>query len=266
MKAIITGATGGLGKAFVYECAKRNYNLVLTATNLTKLSTLKDEVAKVYPNINIEIFECKLNEESSRKTLYSFLASLEEKPNILINNAGYIFEGSFLGCGLDEISNCIDVNIKATTELTYWFLTNREKSVKNYCLFVSSLGGYYPMPQMATYASTKSYLTHLAVALRHELKNENVNISCVCPGGMATSEAMKASLKSQGLGGKLSAQNPAKVAKIGIRNMLKNKSLCVPGFFNKLTISTSLLVPKQIIASFVGKRWRNCEKKRGDYR
>lgn len=266
MKAIITGATGGLGRAFVFECAKRNYDLVLTATNITRLNALKEEVVKSFPNLTVETIECKLNEENSRKNLFEFLKQLEKKPNILINNAGYIFEGSVLGCSMDEISACIEVNVKGTTELTYWFLTNREKSVKNYCLFVSSLGGYYPMPQMATYASTKSYLTNLALALRHELKHENVNVSCICPGGMATSIAMKESLKSQGISGKLSAQPTEKVARIGIKNMLRNKPLCVPGFFNKLTIFFSLFVPKHVVASFVGKRWSKCEKKRDEYR
>ena len=266
MKAIITGATGGLGRAFVYECAKRNYDLVLTATNINRLNNLKDEILKSYPNLSIETIECKLNEKKSRENLYDFLSALEIKPNILINNAGFIFEGSVLGCSMDEISNCIDVNIKGTTELTYWFLTNREKSVKNYCLFVSSMASYYPMPQMATYAATKSYLTHMAISLRHELKNVNVNVSCICPGGMATSEEMKKSLKSQGIGGKLSAQPTEKVARIGIKNMLKNKAVCVPGFFNKLTIWFSCFFPKKVIASFVGNRWTKCEKKRGDFR
>ena len=266
MKAIITGATGGLGRAFVFECAKKNYDMVLTATNITKLNALKNEVLKSYPSINIETIECQLNDSDSRENLYTFLSTLEKRPNILINNAGYIFEGSVLGCNMKEISTCIDVNIKGTTELTYWFLTNREKSVKNYCLFVSSLGGFYPMPQMATYAASKSYLTHLAISLRHELNNENVNVSCIAPGGMATSSAMKDSLKSQGLGGKLSAQSPEKVARIGIKKMLKNKPLWVPGLFNKLTLFFSLLVSKQTIATFVGKRWEKCEKKRGDYR
>lgn len=266
MKAIITGATGGLGRAFVFECAKKNYDLVLTATNITRLNSLKDELLNIFPKVSIETFECKLNEKKSRENLYSFLASLEIKPNILINNAGYIFEGSVLGCSLDEISACIDVNVKGTTELTYWFLTNREKSVKNYILFVSSMASYYPMPQMATYSATKSYLTNISIALRHELKRENVNVSCICPGGMATSDAMKKSLKSQGIGGKLSAQSTEKVARIGIKNMLKNKAVCVPGFFNKLTILFSSLFPKKVIASFVGNRWTKCEKKRGDYR
>lgn len=266
MKAIITGATGGLGRSFVFECAKRNYDLVLTATNITRLNNLKDEVLKNYPNISIETIECKLNDSESRQILYKFLSALSVKPNILINNAGYIFEGSVLGCSIDEISSCIDVNIKGTTELTYWFLTNREKSVKNYCLIVSSMAGFYPMPQMATYAATKSYLTNLSISLRHELRNENVNVSCICPGGMATSKAMKESLNSQGLSGKLSAQSTEKVSRIGIKKMLKNNPLWIPGLFNKLTVAVSTIFSKKTISKVVGNRWEKCEKKRGDYR
>ena len=228
---------------------------------------LKQEDLEYIKSLNIESIDiCGLKANACVYAIALQLFDLGIKPNILINNSGYIFEGSVLGCNMEELCTCIDVNIKATTELTYWFLTNREKSVKNYCLFVSSLGGYYPMPQMATYSASKSYLTNFAIALRYEMKKKNVNITCIAPGGMATSSAMQNSLKSQGLGGKLSAQAPEKVARIGIKKMLKNKPLWIPGLFNKLTVFTSLFTTKQVIASFVGKRWEKCEKKRGDYR
>lgn len=266
MKAIITGATGGLGKSFVYECAKRGYDLVLSATNQKRLDALKQEIHTHYPNISVVTKECNLADENSRKSFYEFIEALETKPNILINNAGYIVEGSVLGTTNEEINSCINVNISGTTNLAYWFLTNREKSVKNYCLFVSSLASYYPMPQMATYGASKSYLTHLSVSLRKELKKEKVNVSCICPGGMATNEAMKRSLKSQGISGKLSSISTDKVARIGIKKLLKNKAIWVPGIFNKFMILFAKILPKKVIASFVGNRWTKCEKKRGEYR
>lgn len=266
MLCLITGATGGLGKSFVYECAKRGYDLILSATNQGRLDTLKEEVKGKYPNINIYAKECKLDKQESRTELFDYLTQNNLKPSMLINNAGYILEGSVNGTGLDEINSCIDVNISGTMALTYWFINNRDNSSRAYILFVSSMAGYYPMPQMATYASTKAFLTHMAVALRNELKDKNIFVTAVCPGSMATNDAMKRSIKSQGVGGKLSLQSTEKIARVGINKVFKNRPIWVPGGFNKLMIFFSKIFPKKLIASVVGARWRKCEKKRGEYR
>lgn len=266
MLAIITGATGGLGSAYVRECAKRNYDIILSATKQERLEKLMAETKENFPNINIYAKECKLNDENSRKEFYEFIKINNLKPNMLINNAGYILEGSVLGCELEEIQGCMDVNLSGTMDLSYWFLKQIDKSQKNYLLFVSSMAGYYPMPQMATYSATKSFLTNMSVALRRELKKQNVNVSCVCPGSMATSDAMKRSIKSQGVGGRLSLQSTAKVARVSIKNTLKNKAVWVPGFFNKIMVLCSKIFSKTIIANVVYSRWTKCEKKRGEYR
>ena len=265
MLAIITGATGGLGRAFVFECAKRGYDLIISATNQTRLEELKADVLKEF-KINIWAKECKLNDQVSRAEFYEYIKQNGLKPNMLINNAGYILEGSIMGTEMSEIESCINVNVLGTTELTHWFIKNRDESVRNYVLFTSSMAGDYPMPQMSTYASTKAYLTHTAVALRWEMKKKNVFVSAVCPGGMATSDAMKRSIKSQGVGGKLSLQSTQKVARVALNKVLKNKAVWVPGFFNKLTTLTAKIFPRALIASVVGKRWTTCEKKRGEYR
>ena len=266
MFAVITGATGGLGRSIVYECAKRGYDLLLSATKQERLDCLKEEVEKQYTNIKVFAKECKLNEKESRQELFSYISNLDTKPNMLILNAGYILEGSVMGCEQEEIQSCIDVNITGNMDLAYWFIRNRNEDIQNYLLFVSSMAGFYPMPQMATYASTKAFLTNMSVSLRKELKDKKVNVSVVCPGGMATNDAMKRSIKSQGVGGALSAQSTEKIARVGIKNVLKNKAVWVPGFFNKVTVLFSKFFSKPLIASAVGNRWVKCEKKRGEYR
>ena len=190
---LITGATGGLGKAYVEECAYLGYDLVLTATKQVRLDKLKAEIRSKF-NVNVWTKEADLSDEKSRAELFAFLKSNSIEVNMLINNAGYIFEGSFLGCEREEIMKAIQVNIMGTMDLTYRFLSNRNVNRRNYVLFVSSLAGFNPMPQMATYASTKACLTNFAIALREELKDKDVFVTAVCPGGMATNDAMKESL------------------------------------------------------------------------
>ena len=204
--------------------------------------------------------------EVNKDVLTSFIKENNLKPNMLINNAGYILEGSVLGCKEEEIYSCHKVNIEGTMDITYWFLNNADKENRRYVLFVSSMAGYYPMPQMATYGATKSFLTHMAVALRQELKGQNVYVSAVCPGSMATNDAMKRSIKSQGVGGRLSLQSTEKVARVSIKKVLKNKATWVPGLFNKIMVFCAKVFPKTLIAKVVYARWTKCEKKRGEYR
>lgn len=266
MLAIITGATGGLGRSYVEECARRNYDIIISSTKQEGLEKIKEDIVKRYPEVKVYVKTCNLSKAESRKEFFDFIKDNNLKPNMLINNAGYILEGSALGCSFEEINACTSVNIEGTMDLSYWFLNNADKESKRYLLFVSSMAGYYPMPQMATYGATKSFLTHMAVALRQELKKQNVNVSAVCPGSMATNDAMKRSIKSQGVGGKLSLQSTEKVARVSIKNVLKNKATWVPGIFNKFMVFCAKVFPKTLIAKVVYGRWTSCEKKRGEYR
>ena len=263
--ALITGATGGLGKAYVEQCAYLGYDLVLTATKQERLDKLKAEIRSKY-NVNVWTKAADLSNDKSREELFAFLKSEKIEVNMLLNNAGYIFEGSFLGCDSAEIMKAINVNIIGNMDLTHRFLSQRNTERKNYVLFVSSLAGFTPMPQMATYAATKAYLISFAVALREEMKDKNVSVTVVCPGGMATSEAMKKSIKAQGLSGKLSAQSVEKIAKGSLKRLLKNRAIYIAGWFNHFMKFASSIPPRSFVAKFVGKRWTKSQKKQGIYR
>ena len=261
---LITGATGGLGRAFVSDCAERKLNLILTGTNNEKLKKLSKEIGDKYKDIVILYKECNLADEKSINELINYIKEKKVNVNMLINNAGYIFETSFLSCSDDEVLTAIRVNVEGTVNLTQKILKSRVESEKFYLLTVSSLSCYSPMPQMAIYASSKVFLTNWSVALREELKNKNIFVSCVCPGGMATNEAMKRSIKSQGFFGRLSCLKVEKVAKISLNGLYKNKAIIIPGWFNKFMHVSSVLSSKKFQAKVLGKRWYRCEKKRGE--
>lgn len=265
-RVIITGATGGLGKAFVYECASRGYDLILTATKQDRLEALAAEVVAKYPQVNIVSKSANLADESSRKAFFEFLTENKINFDMLINNAGYIFEMSFLGCCDEEILTAIRVNVEGTLDMIQKALKMRETDKKFYVLTVSSSAGFYSMAQMATYAATKAALTNFSISLREELKSKNTNVTVVCPGSMATTDAMKASIKSQGIGGRLSLVSVEKVAKLAVNGMLKNKAMVIPGFFNKILHFVSIVSPRTVQARVSGKRWRSCEAKRGEVR
>ena len=264
--AIVTGATGGLGREYAIDLAKRGYNLIITGTKQVRVDSFKEELEKNYPTIKVFSKSCDLSMQNSRDEFFAFLKEKELRPNTLINNAGYILEGSFLGCDEIEITKAVEVNAVGTLDFTYKFLKQRDENEKCYVLTVSSLASFYPIPQMAVYGATKSLLTSFCVALRRELKGKKVNVTAVCPGSIATNDAMKASIKSQGLGGQLSLLPTATIAHRSVNKMLKNKPKYVPGFFNKLMWLITRFTSQTFVANFLYKRWTKCEKKRGDYR
>ena len=260
---LITGACGGLGQSFVKLCAKNKENLVLTGTNEKKLAKLLEDFAEEFKEIDVKTVVCNLAKPEDRKKVVEFAKTNNLCVNRLINNAGVIIEGDTLKFEDDEILNAIEVNCKGTLDLTMKFLRERNKEEKFEVLTVASVASSYPIPHMAVYSATKSFLVSMMTSLGIELKNENVVVTTVCPGGMATSDAMKESIKSMGLGGKLSCTDTDKVAKIALKALKRKKKNVVTGGFNKFLVFISKPFSKAFLAKATGKIWKKSQDKRG---
>ena len=116
------------------------------------------------------------------------------------------------------------------------------------------------MPYFAIYSATKGALTSFSLALREELKGENVHVTAVLPGAMPTRDDIKAQIKGQGLWGRLAVKSPEWVAEKSLKAVSKNRGKIIPGFWNKMMrVSTSLL-PLRIKLAFIAKRWSKIEK------
>ena len=228
----ITGACGGLGRAFAFECAKSG-NLFLTARSAERLAALKEELARQYPAIRIETFPCDMTSTASREALF-----------------GYIAERGFTFAGLCNVAGA-DIQ-KAFEKYT------REK-IAFQCR-VSSLSGVYPMPYFAIYSATKAALTSFFSSLRLELKKEGVKVTVVQPGGIPTRPDIIEDIKGQGLWGKLSAKSPQFVVKKSLAAVRKNKRVCIPGFWNKAIARVPKLVPLSWRMRFIARRWSKLEK------
>ncbi len=259
---LITGACGGLGGAFVAECLKNGENLVLVGTSDKKLQNLKAELNLQNKNA-IETVVCNLADGSSRENLMKFLSEKQIVVNKLINNAGVIIEGDLLRFEDSEVINAVEVNCVGTLDLTQKIIKARAESQKLEILTVASLAAGYPIPHMAVYAATKSFLVSVMTALAVELKSKNIVITTSCPGGMATTDAMKASIKSMGLGGKLSTLDVSKVAKISLKALKKRKAVVVPGAANKIVSAVSKPFTQKFLAKTTGKMWKKSQQKRG---
>lgn len=261
--SLITGATGGLGRAFVFECAKRGDNIVLTGSNQTRLEKIENDVKENFPSVNVISKTCDLSSENSRNEFFEFLDDKQININFLINNAGAIIEGEFLAHENEEILKAIRVNCEGTIDMTQRVIKRRIKEEKLHIITIASMAGYYPMPYMATYAGTKAMLKNFMIALNKEMKGKNVYITTICPSGIPTSDAMKEAIKSQGLAGRMTACSPEKIAKISIKASKKHKTVVVPKVINKFILVLSNLVGDRALSSVTGRMWKKSQDKRG---
>lgn len=221
MKALITGASSGIGKDMARYLASMKVELILVARNREKLEKLQEELPT-----KTTIIVTDLSIEQKVKELY--VLTKNENIDILINNAGF---GAC--CDFDKGELAIDLpmietNIKAVHILTKAFLRDMIKKNKGYILNVASSAGLLPGgPLMATYYATKSYVVSLTEAIFYELKRKKseVSISCLCPGPVNTNFNEVANVAF-----KVKAMDSKTVAKYAIDEMFKKKMLIIPGF------------------------------------
>ncbi len=240
MKALITGASSGIGKDMARILAQKNYELVLVARDVKKLEETKNELEKI---TKVEIISTDLSNEENCKELYKKVQNID----ILINNAGFGDCGNLTKTSLEKDLNMIKTNIIAYHILTKLYLIDMKAKNQGKILNVASIAGFMPGPLMATYYATKNYVVRLSEAIREELKKEksNVQISILCPGPVETNFNKVANVKFN-----LREANSMNVAKYAIKKLEKGKFYIVPGIDIKIAKIGAKIIPTNIIAKF----------------
>ncbi|MBE5734174.1 MAG: SDR family NAD(P)-dependent oxidoreductase [Clostridiales bacterium] len=253
----ISGATGGIGKAFCFECAKNGDSLFLTGRNEQKLTQLKNSLLEKY-GCDVEFFACDLTDQNSREKMLEYIDGKQINFNRIINVAGVDTQKAFMEYTKEKVLFQLRVNGEATVCLTHALLSRRENETE--IITISSMSGQSPMPYFALYSATKAMLTNFFTSLHYELKKEGVKVTVVLPGGVPTRQDIVEEIKSQGLWGKLSAKSPEFVAKKSLKAVKKNKVKYIPGAFNKFLNAIMKIAPKKIVLSFIARRWKKHSK------
>lgn len=254
---LITGATGGLGKAFCIACAKRGENLILTARSTEKLSLLAEELKRKYP-VKIFIFPCQLQDELSRLLFFGQIREKELFIDRLINVAGVDVQKAFTLYSQDKLVFQTRVNLEASVSLASFALERRAPKLE--ILTISSVSGLYPMPYFALYSATKVAERQFFEALHVEMKGQGVKVTTVLPGAMPTRADVCEQIKGQGLWGKLAAKPPAFVAERSLKAVAKNKRVYIPGFWNKMMAFFTKPIPMSWKMHFIARRWSKISK------
>ena len=236
MKALITGASSGIGRDIARNLSEKGYDLVLVARDLKKLEDLKSEL-----KTNIEIESMDVSVVENCKNLHEKHKDID----ILVNNAGFGDCGYFTKTNLDKELSMINTNIVAYHILTKLYLQDMKQKDSGKILNVASIAGFMPGPLMATYYATKAYVVRLSEAIREELRKESakVQISILCPGPVDTNFNKVADVQFalKGLSSKY-------VANYAVDKLLKGKFYIVPGWKIKLAKLGAKMAPNNLVA------------------
>ena len=256
--ALITGATGGLGKAFVYALAKRGYKLLLTGRSEEKLHALQDEISQKFPKAETRTYAADLSDAQSRVNLMAQITNDEIPISFLANVAGADIQKGLTEYTDEKIAFQCRVNFEAAVSLCRFAIERKAENLK--IVNVSSVSGIYPMPYFAIYSATKGALTSFSISLREEMRKKGVFVTAVLPGAMPTRDDVKAQIKGQGLWGKLAAKSPESVAELSIKAVEKNKRKVIVGFWNKMMRICTAWLPTSWRLRFIAKRWSKISK------
>lgn len=208
---MITGATGGLGGAFVRLAVKNGENLILTGRHEEKLRLLKEKILAENTGADVRIFAVDLSDEGSREETIRQIAAEHLKIGRLINVAGADIQKAFTEYTQEKLCFQCRVNLEAAVALCRFALERRTEELE--ILNISSVSGLYPMPYFAIYSATKAALTAFSLALREEMKGKGVRVTVVLPGAMPTRADIREQIKGQGIWGRLAAKSPDFVAR-----------------------------------------------------
>jgi len=221
--AIITGAAGGLGKAFSFELAKKGYNTILIDLPDRGLKDICSDIENQFKTKSL-YYEADLTKIESIITITS---EINEKYNVsvLINNAGVGGTKFFDDADADYLNTIIQLNVMATTIMTKKMFRNLQKQDRAYILNVSSMAAFSPVAFKTVYPASKIYVHYFSRSLYEEYKKSNVFISVVNPGPMKTNPDVTARINKQGFFGKVGLLSPEEVAEISVRQLFKRDSL-----------------------------------------
>ena len=226
MKALITGASSGIGRDMARYLATLGYDLILVGRDKEKMEELQNSL-----KVNVQIIIADLRDQTKVKEVY--IMTKNENVDVLINNAGFGAFGRFYETDLNNEIDMINTNLVAVHLLTKLFLRDMQKRDSGYILNVASSAAFGPGPLMATYYATKAYVNNLTEAINEELRREksNVFVCSLCPGPVDTNFNNVAGVRFS-----VKAMTSEEVAHYAIDSMFKKKVVIIPGFKMKLAL------------------------------
>ncbi|MCH5233829.1 MAG: SDR family NAD(P)-dependent oxidoreductase [Muribaculaceae bacterium] len=245
LTALVTGGAGGIGLEFAKVLASYGCKLILLDISKERLQdalgSLKSDYGTVHLSLNLDLtsdsFISQIDEFCSKNSIF---------PDILINNAGIFSFKPIPDTETRKIETFIDLHVRAVTLLSQWFVSKRKPLGSGYMLNMSSMSCWMPMPGLAMYSSTKSYIRVFSRALHYEMKEYGVGVTVACPGGIAT-DLFGLPKKWQKFAVSIGVlQTPEKFARKAVKKMMRKKKQYINGWLNRFSIFFVGILPTSV--------------------
>lgn len=252
---LITGASSGIGKETAFEYAKNDYNLVLVARRKNNLEAIKKEIEAVYKS-KVEIITLDLAKLKSAEELFQTVKDHGLKIDVLINNAGFGIYGDLLTNDTDKLEEMLVLNMITLSKLTQLFAQEMAKDGGGHIINIASTAAFQPVPGLAAYSATKTYVMNFSEAVAFELKDKNVKVISVSPGATQSEFGVTA-----GFGEDATFFNKMPTSKdlaqFIYQSMIKNKTNAIHGLKNSFLAFSNRFSPRKMttkIASLMMKK------------
>ncbi len=245
MRAIVTGASSGIGERMAVQLAARGVHLVITARRTERLEKLAADLREQH-KVEVDVLSLDLGRADAPMELFSRTEGAGKPVDILLNNAGFGTQDAFVEIPWERVREQLQLNVVSLTELTQRFLQPMLARGRGWILNVASIGAYMPVPDYATYAAGKAYVRNFTEALAHELRRTPVRVCCLNPGGTAT-EFMAVAGQELPDALKLTLMSADRCARIGLRALFGGRRNIVAGFMNSIGMWLLRFTPRRLM-------------------
>ncbi len=244
--ALVTGATRGIGFELAALLARDRYDLVLVGRNREQLSQNARQLESQH-GIRVRVLAKDLSASNAADGIVDALRADMVGIDVLLNNAGFGWNGRFVESDLAEQLSMIQVNVTALMHLTRLLLPAMVARRSGRILNVASTAAFYPGPMMATYYASKAFVLSFSEALAEELRGTGVTVTALCPGPTRTGFQARAGMGNSRRVKSLFVMDAATVAAAGYRALHNGKRVCVPGVLNRLMTMFARILPKAAV-------------------
>ena len=247
-RALVTGASSGIGEAFVRRLAALGHDVVLVARREDRLRALASELSG--QGVDVEVLAADLTTEEGVVSVEQRLTAPTKPVDLLVNNAGFGTSGVFAELALDRELEMIELNVVAVVRLTRAALDSMRGRGAGSIVNVASLASFQALPRNATYAATKAFVTSFTEALAEEMRGSGIRLQALCPGFTDTEFHATAAWSSGWLPGCV-WQSPEQVVEASLGALESGRVVVVPGLLNKVAVRASWLLPRKVVSRLV---------------
>jgi short-subunit dehydrogenase len=254
-RALVTGASSGIGEEFARQLAARGWPLVLVARSEDRLSVVRASITARDPQLDVRVIALDLAEPGAPAELFARLYRENAPVSLLVNNAGFGAFGDFAAIDANRQRRMIDLNVAALVELSHLFLAQAESArqpgaPRPAIINIASVAGFVPLPYSAVYAATKAFVLSFSLALAEEARQRGVQVLAVNPGSTQTNFFEVAGKTPFGHPARM--QTSAQVVREALRAFDRGKTMVTTGIPNKAMVFATRWLPRSVITAMVG--------------